>query len=138
MTGLTGLGLMFMRKRLRLLSRGRHALACRELVSSLIGGVWTFFKAHRLRKEAKEDRLDQALLTLEAAVDRVYETYVRSIKEASEDGKLTKEERKRARELARETAIEFGQDEGIDVIRALGEDYLDLWINKLVRRLKVA
>ena len=104
----------------------------------MIGGIWTFFKAHKLRKESKEGRLDQALLALEAAVDRTYETYVRSIKEASEDGKLTDEERKRARELARQTAVEFGRDEGIDVIRALGEDYLDLWINKLVRRLKVA
>ena len=108
------------------------------LVSSLIGGIWTFFKAHKLRKETKEDRLDQAMLTLEAAVDRTYDTYVRSIKEASEDGRLTKEERRRARELARETAVEFGRDEGIDVIRELGEDYIDLWINKLVRRLKAA
>ena len=49
----------------------------------MIGGIWAFFKADRLRKESKEGRLDQALLTLEAAVDRTYETYVRSIKEAS-------------------------------------------------------
>ena len=40
--------------------------------------------------------------------------------------------------MALQMAIEFGQNEGIDVIRELGRDYIDLWINKLVRRLKVA
>lgn len=101
-----------------------------------LGGVWTYLKTRDWWGKRKEERSGEALLALEAGVDATYETYVRAIKEASEDGKLTKEERKRARQLAREAAVQFGANQGVDVLTTLGEDYVNLWINKLVKRLK--
>ena len=106
------------------------------LVGSILGGVWTFFKSCDWYVRIRRRRYSQALRALEAGVEQTYQTYVRAIKESSADGRLSEDERRQARQLARETAIAFGRTEGVDVLRELGEAYLDLWITKLVNRLK--
>jgi hypothetical protein len=106
------------------------------LLGSLLGGIWTAFKADEQRRQRRVERLEQALRALEAGVDHTYETYVRAIKAAAVDGKLTREERRRARDLARGAAIEFGRTRGVDVLQELGEDYVNVWIAKLVKKLK--
>ncbi|MCC6699494.1 MAG: hypothetical protein IT365_27965 [Candidatus Hydrogenedentes bacterium] len=106
------------------------------LLGALFGTAWTFFKSQDWYQRAKERRYAQALLALEAGVDQTYQTYVRSIKESSADGKLTPAERRRARELARDAAVLYGRTQGIDVINEVGQEYIDLWINRLVSKLK--
>ena len=44
----------------------------------------------------------------------------------------------KARRRAREAAVEFGKTQGVDIFRELGANYIDLWIGKIVRRLKAA
>lgn len=106
------------------------------LVGTLFGLVWAFFRSQEWYERAKEAKLGRAIVALEAGVNQTYETYVRTIKEAAADGKLTNSERRRARELARETAITFGRSEGVDVLQEIGRDYMDMWINRLVNDLK--
>lgn len=106
------------------------------VVSTVLGALWTFFKSREWYTDSRKQRYAKALDALEAGVDQTYRTYVASIKEASDDGKLTEKERKRARELAREAAVEFGETQGVDVLRELGEGYIDVWISKLVKKLK--
>lgn len=106
------------------------------LLGALFGTAWTFFKSQDWYQRAKQRRYAQAITALEAGVDQTYQTYVRAIKEASEDGKLTPAERRRAREMARDAAISFGRTQGVDVLAEVGQDYVDLWINRLVKKLK--
>ena len=106
------------------------------MLGAIAGTVWTAFRSMDWYYRAQRRRYARALQALEAGVERTYRAYVQAIKEANSDGRLTEEERRRARELARETAILYGRTEGIDVLRELGETYLDLWIAKLVKRLK--
>jgi len=105
-------------------------------LGALLGTVWTFFKTSDWYVRLRRRRFDRALLALEAGVQQTYESYVHAIREGREDGSLTREERRQAREIARQTAIEFGKTRGIDVLRELGEEYVDLWIARLVRRSK--
>lgn len=106
------------------------------LLGTVLGGLWTFFKSSEWYGRTQRRRFNKALKALEAAVEQTYRTYVRAIKEAREDGRLTEEEMRHARSIARHTAIEFGRTQRIDVLRELGEEYLDLWIAKLVKKLK--
>ena len=108
------------------------------LLGAIFGTAWTFFKSQDWYQRAKQRRFSQAITALEAGVDQTYQTYIRAIKESSEDGKLTSPERRRARELARETAVSFGRTQGVDVIAEVGNDYIDLWINRLVKKMKKA
>ncbi|MCL4693334.1 MAG: hypothetical protein KJ060_12600 [Candidatus Hydrogenedentes bacterium] len=106
------------------------------LLGAVFGAAWTFFKSQDWYQRAKERRYADAVTALEAGVDQTYQTYVRAIKDASEDGKLTAAERRRAREMARDAAVSFGRTQGIDVIAEVGSDYIDLWINRLVKKAK--
>jgi len=108
------------------------------LLGAVFGAAWTFFKSQDWYQRAKERRYSQAITALEAGVDQTYQIYVRAIQEASEDGKLTPAERRRAREMARDAAVSFGRTQGINVIAEVGSDYIDLWINRLVKKAKKA
>lgn len=106
------------------------------LVGSVIGGVWALLKSSDWFQGLLRRRFAGALQALEAGVELTYRTYVEECKAARADGQLTEEEKRHARELARQRAIEFGRSQGIDVLRVLGQEYVDLWIAKLVKGLK--
>jgi len=108
------------------------------LVGGVLGTIWTFVQSSKWYRQLRRRRFRRAVEALEAGVDLTYRTYVRAIKEAREDGKLTDEEIAEARCRAREAAVEFGRTQGVDVLRALGANYIDLWIGKIVKRLKTA
>jgi DNA-binding transcriptional ArsR family regulator len=108
------------------------------VVGGVLGAAWTFFRSTELYRRLQKDRFCKAVEALEAAVDLTYRTYVREIKAAREDGKLTDAEIAEARRRAREAAVEFGRTQGVDVLRELGANYIDLWIGKIVNRLKAA
>ena len=105
-------------------------------VGAVLGGLWTFFKASDWYQRARDNRFAGALNALEAGVQQTYDVYVRAVKEASADGKMTNEERRRARELARDAAVAFGRSRGVDVIGSIGHEYIDMWIAKLVKQRK--
>ncbi len=104
------------------------------IVGGLLGTAWTFFRTQGWYRRSKKRRYFRALRALEAAVERTYRTYVRSIKRGREDGKLTEEEAANARRMARRAALVFGRTEGVDVLREIGQDYLDLWLSRVLRK----
>lgn len=106
------------------------------LIAAVLGSIWTAFQSSAWRQQARGRRYARALAALEAGVERTYRTYVRAIKESRGDGKLTASEMEEARRRARESALEFGRTEGIDVVRELGPQFVDLLISKLVKALK--
>ena len=106
------------------------------LFAALFGGVWSLFRASDWRKRAQDQRYNRALQALEAGVELTYRTFVKSIKDSRADGKLTADEMRLARERARSAAIEFGQTQGIDVVRELSGEYIDLLIAKIVNGFK--
>ena len=107
-----------------------------SLVGSVIGAIWTIFKSRDWYSNRRETRRGRALEALEAGVDETYQTYVREIKKGREDGKLTDLEIKHARKRARQAAVKFGRTEGINVLKVMGKEYIDLWIEKFVNKQK--
>lgn len=103
---------------------------------TIAGLLWSLLKTVDLTQRIQHQRLRRALLVLQAAVDDTYRTYVQALKAARADGRLTQEERRRARELAKARAIALARTEGINLFQELGSAYLDLWIAKTVKRLK--
>jgi len=106
------------------------------LAVTLLGGAWSLVKASAWFRTLKERRYKKALLALEAAVEEVYREYVRALKEAG-DG-LTPEEQEFARKYARTRAIEMARAQGVDLVQELGVDFINLWISRLVKKLKAA
>lgn len=106
------------------------------ILATILGAIWTAFRSSEWRRRARERRFEKALRALEAGVELTYRMYVQAIKESRADGKLTEEERRQARRQALDAAIEYGRRQGIDVLREVGAEYVDLWIAKHVKRLK--
>ena len=106
------------------------------LLGTVLGGFWTLFKSSEWWARRRRRRFSKGLNVLEAAVEETFRTYVRAIKASRADGKLTEAEKRRARELASQCAARIARRQGLDVARELGDDFLDLWIAKLVKKLK--
>ena len=106
------------------------------MLGTSLGALWTFIQSRRWYRRLRRRRYTRAIQALEAGIDKTYREYVSALKKGREDGKLTQEEAKIARRRARRTAIEYGTTTGVDVLRALGETYIDLWITKLIQKAK--
>jgi len=106
------------------------------LVGAFAAAIWALAKTGKWFAHLQDQRLQRALEILEAAIEETYRTYVQAIKAARADGKLTEDERRNARQMARERAIALGKLAGVDVLRVLGEPFIDLWLTRLVNRAK--
>lgn len=102
-------------------------------VGALIGTVWTVFQSSEWYGRVKKKRSRRAVDALEAGVEQTYRTYVRAIKRQRADGKLTDNEIERARRLARNKAIQIARSRGVNLLRELGEDNLEMWLSRTVR-----
>jgi len=98
--------------------------------------LWAVFKSSEWYRSRRSERFAEAMGLLEAAVEETYQTYVREIKRGREDGKLTETERAEARRRAKERALAFARERGIDLLEHLGRDLLDIYITWLVKKLK--
>lgn len=106
------------------------------IVGAAIGMAWTAFKGLDWVAQRRHDRHNTALMAVEAGVEHSFQTYVKAIKAAREDGKLTLQERKHARALAQATALRVGMAQGVNVVHELGREFLPLWITRMVGELK--
>lgn len=103
-----------------------------SVVAILVGALWSAGKSSELFERLKDKKWMVALQAVEAGVEHSYRTYVGEKKKAREDGKLTQEEVKLARKIALNSAKTFAMTQGIDILKTLGEEYLDYWITQAV------
>ncbi len=107
-------------------------------VGMVAGGLWACFKSSEQYQRLQQRRYRKALLALESGVERTYQAYVKAIKAGRADGRLTEDEKARARSMARARAIALAKSEGIDLMRTIGADYVDVWIARLIGKRKRA
>lgn len=67
-----------------------------------------------------QELAEQLKLDVSGAVTATYHEYVKARKAANEDGKLTEEEKKEARNLALKKLSEIGKEKGIDYGKKYG------------------
>lgn len=107
------------------------------LVATALGALWAALKASDWFQSRKTDRVQRAMLCLEHGVETTYQTYVRGLKQANEDGKLTDEERTEALNLAIETASTYARQDGLDLALELGRERLAGYIEAILRNVKI-
>lgn len=105
-------------------------------VATVVGTLWTGFKGSDRYQRWQRMRFQKGLLALEAGVERTYQVYVKAIKAGRSDGRLTENEKARARSMARSRAVALAREEGIDLLRTIGDDYVDVWIARLIGKRK--
>lgn len=108
------------------------------VIGSVVGGLWACFKSSEQYQRLQRRRYRKAVLALESGVERTYQTYVKAIKAGRADGRLTEDEKARARSMARAQAIALAKSDGVDLMTTIGADYVDTWIARIIGRKKGA
>ncbi|MGC8737646.1 MAG: hypothetical protein ACP5UA_03245 [Candidatus Hydrogenedens sp.] len=107
------------------------------LITGVFGCIWAVMRVYEIYQQIKNSRYRLALTIIESAVQKTYDTYTREIKKAREDGKLTPEERKKAFELAMQTALEMARGENIELYKILRKELLPYFIHNALQKLKL-
>ena len=80
----------------------------------------------------KKLRLEQAVQCISAGVRETYEEYVRETKKASEDGKLTAEERDAAMRMALAKARSYAREKGFDLLKIYAAEFLPVLAERII------
>jgi len=104
---------------------------------AVFGSVWAIMRAYELYQQLKNSRYRLALTIIESAVQKTYDTYTREIKKAREDVKLTPEERKKAFNLAMQTAIEMARGQNMELNSIIRKELLPYFIHRALQKLKL-
>jgi len=102
-------------------------------IVAIIAAVWAKV---RESEKLQGNTIAKAMDCLAAGVQKSYDEYVRVIKLKSEDGKLSDEERKEARQIAIDAAIVYAKTYGIDLLKTLGEETVPFLIEKILITVK--
>lgn len=114
-------------------------LLAREETKTLLISILGLVVAAILRlKAVQKYKLERALQCLEAAVRVTYEEYVRAAKAASEDGKLTTDQRQEALRQALDRAGDYARVEGVDLLKYYAIEYLPVIVEKIIGERKAA
>lgn len=99
------------------------------VVTTITGAVLGLLKWEGTRK-------GQAYEVMMAAVWETYEEYVRQIKRANDDGKLTDDERRAACNRAIERGKQIAKEQGFDLLKVLAKESLPALVDSIVRKMK--
>lgn len=102
-------------------------LLASEIIAVIAGWVYCY-----VQNRLEESRYYKAITVIKNAVTSCYHEYVREIKMASEDGKLTIEEKNNALRLAYQKAVEFARTDGFDLLKVFAKDTVLRLIEKYV------
>lgn len=107
-----------------------------EAVPAILAVFGVIFGILKRLAFVKEWKLGVAINAVEVGVDTTYQNYVKNVKIANVDGKLTESEKQRAREMAFQVAREYASAEGLNLLKYYGKEYLPIIIEKIVARNK--
>lgn len=104
-----------------------------EIVAVVLGLIASVVVRNKwVEKEVANQLRDD----VSGVVSEVYNEYVRARKKANEDGKLTDEEKKAARDLALKKLASVGKEKGVDYAKKYGVPLITGLIEKYVTKKK--
>lgn len=98
--------------------------------------VWLTAIVNRNKLLAKTELDDIALHWMQIVVENVTAPLAAQYREATEDGKLTELEKANLHAQAKEAVVAVLKSRGIDALKEIGSEALDLFIKLVVEKLK--
>ena len=84
----------------------------------------------------ENSKKEKVVLFVAAGVRQAYEEYVRHVKAASADGKLSDDERREATRRAIEYAVQYAKNDGFDLLTAYAKEALPALVDAIVRKIR--
>lgn len=107
------------------------------MIVSLFGLIYGGLKVKYFAFDKPGEEKKKKLVDIgEIAMKEVFDEYVRDLKRSREDGKLTKVEIAEANKRGVAKLKEKAKEKGIEIGKIVAEEYLPVFVDKLVRKLK--
>lgn len=107
------------------------------VVSALGGAVILYIRKWSNKLMEKHDASEAERKAVEAlmeGIEHAQESLVNEIKKSAADGKLSKEERKQALDLAIDHAKSVAKDEALDLLKASSKERLGGWAKQILAK----
>ncbi len=101
-----------------------------KIVAILIPIVWAIIK---VKFHFDNEKNAAVMVIVEQAVNEVYLEFVREAKDKDENGKLSLEEIKIARDKAWTKALEIASSRGVNLVEEVGKEYFPVLIDKVIK-----
>ena len=105
-------------------------------LASVIGAIYTFLKKKEVDGVKVEWNHKIALEALQVGVVGAFQRYVKGMKEQDPNGKVQPQVEAKAHEMATEIAMKAAATKGVDLKQAIGADFIDYNIKKIVADLQ--
>ena len=115
-----------------------YQLLAGSLSTAILGGLawlaWFIDSWLRERTAIKSHAALEAAYNFAAyGVDYTWKILVSALKDAkADDGKLTEEEKRQAMAMAKGAAVDYARKNGVDLLKSLGPELLELLIEKVI------
>lgn len=107
------------------------------MIVALIGLIYGGLKVKYFAFDKPGQEKKKKLVELgESSVKETFDEYVRELKKAREDGKLTKKEIAIANQMAISKLKEKAKANGLEAGKIIAEEYLPVFIDKITKKLK--
>jgi hypothetical protein len=106
------------------------------VIVSVIGALFTFLKKKEIDGTKVEWNRKVALEALQVGVLGAFQQYVKGMKEQDPNGKVQPEVETKAHEMATSIAETAAATKGVDLKKAVGADFIDYNIKKIVADLQ--
>lgn len=107
------------------------------LILGVIGAIYTLLKKKEIDGVKVEWNRKIALEALQVGVLGAFQQYVKEMKEKDPNGKVQPEVETKAHEMATAIAENAAATRGVDLKKAVGADFIDYNIKKIVADLQV-
>jgi len=109
-----------------------------KIITVIVLGAYGLLKAKYFAFDKPKDANKKKLVEIgEIAVKETFDEYVRELRRGKEgDGKLDKEEIKKANDMAIAKIKEKAKEKGIEIGKILAEEYLPVLVDKIVKKNK--
>lgn len=107
-----------------------------SLIISVLGIAWGAIQGSKWYQRIKDRRYYKCLKVVEDSVRDTFYEYVKQLKEANADGKLTEEEKRRAKQYAMRRLETLAAEKGIPVFQQFTVESINRLFDTMVERLK--
>lgn len=107
-----------------------------SLIISVLGIAWASIQGSQWFQRLKDRRYYKCLKVIEKAVQDTFYEYVKQLKDANADGKLTDDEKSRAKRYAMRRLETLAAEKGIPVFQEFTVESINRLFDTMVQRLQ--
>lgn len=102
----------------------------------ILAGIVAVVGIVKKKYATKLERYEKGVLFLETGCKEVWDETVKDLKKNAQDGKLTKDERKKAFETAKAKAVSYAKEDGWNLLKIVADQAIPAIVDRILKSKK--